>query len=54
MFQEADAANVDGFHLVGKIYLDKLSSKKCKSIIVKFTTFHHHKVVYQLKEKYER
>ena len=47
MFEEAGAGNVDGcidrVHQVpvGKIYVDEKSSKKCKSIIVQFTTLWH-------------
>ena len=35
---------------IGKTYFDKKFSKKCKIIIVKFTTFWHHTIVYWLKE----
>ena len=37
-------------HRIGKTYFDKKFSKKCKIIIVKFTTFWHHTIVYWLKE----
>ena len=43
MFEEIGAGNVDGYidraHQTGKIYFDEKSSIKCKSIMVKFTTF---------------
>ena len=47
MFEEAGPGNVDGcidrVHQVpvGKTYVDEKSSKKCKSIIVQFTTLRH-------------
>ena len=52
MFKEAGGGSVDGYidraHRIGKAYFDKKSSKKCKSTIVKFTTFRHRTIVYQL------
>ena len=54
MFEEAGAGNVDWYidraHWIGKTYVDKKSSKKCKSIIVKFTKFRHRTIVYRLKK----
>ena len=43
MLKEAGPENVNGYidraQRVGKTYFDKKYSKKCKSIIVKFTAF---------------
>ena len=54
MFEEAGTGNFDGYidraHRIGKTYFDKKSSIKCKSIIVKFTTFRHRTIVYWLKK----
>ena len=52
IFEEVVAYNVDQCidraHQFGKTYFYKKSSKKkCKSIIVKFTKFQHHTIVYQ-------
>ena len=53
MFEEAGAGNGDDYidraHRIGKTYFDKKSSKKGKSIIVKFTTFRLRTIVYRLK-----
>ena len=54
LFEKAGAGNVDGYidkaHKIGKTYFDRKSSKKFKSIIVKFTTFRHCTIVYWLKK----
>ena len=52
MFEESGAGNADEYidraHRIGKTYFDKKSSKKCKSIVVKFTTFRNCTIVYRL------
>ena len=50
IFEEVGAWNVDGYtdtaQQVNKTYFDKKSSRKCKSIIVQFTTFQYCPICY--------
>ena len=54
MLKEAGPENVNGYidraQRVGKTYFDEKYSKKCKSIIVKFTAFQHQKIFCWLKK----
>ena len=45
MLQSTDVA-IDRTHWIGKVYTDKTSEMKCKSIIVWFTTFRHRTMFY--------
>ena len=50
LFKEAKVAVpdtvLDRAHRIGLSYTDKITSKKCKSIIVRFTTFRHRTLFY--------
>ena len=54
LFKEAKASipeNVlDRAHTIGPIYTDRVSQKKCKSIIVRFTTFCHRTLFYRARK----
>ena len=54
LFKEAKVAvpdNVlDRAHRIGPSYKDKITSKKCKSIIVRFTTFRHRTLFYRARK----
>ena len=54
MLEEASARNVDGcidrIHGIGKTCFDKKSSKKCMSIIVRFTTLRYLTIACRLKK----
>ena len=54
LFKEAKVAvpdNVlDRAHRVGPSYTDRKTSKKCKSIIVRFTTFRHRTLLYRARK----
>ena len=54
LFKEAKLSfpkNVfDSAHRIGPIYADRVSPKKCKSIIVRFTTFHHRTLFYMARK----
>ena len=39
--------NLDRAHRIGKSYFDKIKKVKCKSIIVRFNTFRHRKLLYR-------
>ena len=41
---------IDGAHRIREAYFDNKRKKKCKSIIVRFTTFHHRTMVYHAKK----
>ena len=51
LFKEAKVSvpdNVlDHAHRIGPSYMDRITSKKCKSIIVRFTTFRHRTLFYR-------
>ena len=42
---------IDRAHRIGKSYDDRISNKKCKSIIVRFTTFRHRTMFYRSRKK---
>ena len=44
---------IDRAQRTGKAYTDKTSGVKCKSIIVRFTTFWHRTMFYHSRKKYE-
>ena len=54
LFKEANVAfpdNVlDRAHRIGPSYTDRITSKKCKSIIVRFTTFRHRTLFYRARK----
>ena len=45
---------IDRAHRIGKAYTDKTSGVKCKSIIVRFTTFRHRTMFYQSRKNLKR
>ena len=45
---------IDRVHRIGKAYTDKTSGVKCKSIIVRFTTFRHRTMFYYSKKNLKR
>ena len=54
LFKEAKVAVpdtvLDRAHRIGLSYTDKITSKKCKSIIVRFTTFRHRTLFYRARK----
>ena len=42
---------IDRAHRIGKGYTDPKTQKKCKSVIMRFTTFRHRTIVYRSKKK---
>ena len=58
LFEEAKFSvpeNVlDRAHRIGPIHNDRVSKKKCKSIIVRFTTFHHRALFYRAEKKSQK
>ena len=51
LFKEANVTNLDNVldcvHRIGPSYTDRITSKRCKSIIVRFTTFQHRTLFYR-------
>ena len=51
LFKEANVTNPDNVldcaHRIGPSYTDRITSKRCKSIIVRFTTFQHRTLFYR-------
>ena len=47
---EIPDSNLDRTHRIGKPYFDKIKKVKCKSIIVRFNTFHHRTLLYRAKK----
>ena len=45
---------IDSAHRIGKAYTDKTSGVKCKSIIVRFTTFRHRTMFYHSRKNLKR
>ena len=45
---------IDRAHKIGSRYLDTSSNNYCKSIIMRFTTFHHRNMFYRAKNKLKR
>ena len=45
---------IDRAHRIGKAYTDKTSGVKCKSIIVRFTTFRHRTMFYHSRKNLKR
>ena len=58
LFEEAKFSvpeNVlDRAHRIGPIHNNRVSKKKCKSIIVRFTTFHHRTLFYRAGKKSQK
>ena len=51
---EIPEVTIDRAHRIGNEYTDKTSGKKCKSIIVRFTTFRHRTVFYHNRKNLKR
>ena len=55
LFKEAKVAVLDNVldrvHRIGPGYRDRVTNKKCKSIIVRFTTFQHRTLFYRARKK---
>ena len=45
---------IDRAHRIGNEYVDNSKNIKCKSIIVRFTTFHHRTPFYRAKKKFKK
>ena len=58
LFKEAKDAvpdNVlDRAHIIGSSYMDRVTNKKWKSIIVRFTTFRHRTLFYRARKNLKR
>ena len=58
LFKEAKVAvpdNVlDRAHIIGSSYMDRVTNKKWKSIIVRFTTFRHRTLFYRARKNLKR
>ena len=58
LFKEAKVAvpdNVlDRAHRIGPSYMDRITSEKWKSIIVRFTTFRHRTLFYRTRKKFKK
>ena len=54
LFKEAKVSVLENVlyrtHRIGPIYTDRVSKKKCKSIIVRFTTFPHRTLFYRARK----
>ena len=45
---------IDRAHRIGPEYFDYKTKKKCRAIIVSFTTFRHRKLNYRAREKKQK
>ena len=42
---------IDRAHRIGPEYSDYITKKKCRAVIVRFTTFRHRTLIYRAREK---
>ena len=58
LFKEAEDAVLDNVlhraHRIGPSYTDRKTNKKCKSIIVRFTTFRHRTLFYRARKNFKK
>ena len=58
LFKEAKVAAPDNVldraHRIGPSYKDRITNKKCKSIILRFITFRHRTLLYKSRKKLKR
>ena len=58
LFKEAKVADPDNVlnraHGIGPSYTNRITSKKCKSIIVRFITFRHRTLFYRARKKIKK